>query len=457
MSVEQISVVGLGKLGAPLAACFAWKGFLTMGLDRDPCKVQAISHGVAPIYEPGLQELLHNSEKRLTGTENYEKAVMNSDVTFIVVPTPTDAEGKFTLRYVLEAGEQIGDALRKKPGYHLVVLTSTVIPGATEGELKPLLEVHSGKRCGQDFGLCYSPEFIALGSVIRDFLNPDFILIGESDPHSGEMLAALYRRVCDNDPPVARMNFVSAELTKLAVNTYVTMKISFANMLARLCERLPGADVDVVTPALGLDSRIGRKYLKGALGYGGPCFPRDNIALATLARSVGAPAALAEATDTFNRQQVEWLADLVKSCLPEQGRVGILGLAYKPNSDVVEESQGVLLAQALAHDGVAVVAYDPVATENAQRALNGLVTLTASMDECIRQVDVVVVTTPWEEFKQLTPVRLARHSPPRILIDCWRILGESQFGDGVEYLPLGIQCSALQRWSVRALGSSIFS
>jgi UDPglucose 6-dehydrogenase len=199
--------------------------------------------------------------------------------------------------------------------------------------------------------MCYNPEFIALGSVIRDFLNPDFVLIGESDERSGQVLEGIYRQVCENDPPIVRMNFINAELTKLAVNTFVTTKISFANMLARICERLPGADVDVVTRALGLDSRIGAKYLKGAVSYGGPCFPRDNLALIATARKVGAPADIAEATDRFNRWQVGWLADLVWAYLPEGGVVGILGLAYKPNTDVVEESVGLLLAGELGARG----------------------------------------------------------------------------------------------------------
>lgn len=249
--------------------------------------------GIAPIYEPGLQDLLNANQELLTGTNDYENAVMNSDVTFIVVPTPTESNGDFSLHYVLEAAKNIGDVLRKKQDYHLMVLTSTVMPGAIDKELRPYLESRSGKKCGQDLGLCYNPEFIALGTVIRDFLNPDFILIGESDSHSGEILESLYKQVCENDPPIARMCIINAELTKLAVNTYVTIKITFANMLARICERLPGADVDVVTSALGLDSRIGRKYLKGSIGYGGPCFPRDNGALKTLARSIGTSAIFA--------------------------------------------------------------------------------------------------------------------------------------------------------------------
>jgi UDPglucose 6-dehydrogenase len=289
-----------------------------------------------------------------------------------------------------------------------------------------------------DFGLCYSPEFIALGSVIRDLLNPDFVLIGESEPRSGALLERLYKNMFENSPPIARMNFINAELTKLAINTYVTTKITFANMLARMCERLPEANVDVVTSALGMDGRIGRKYLKGATGYGGPCFPRDNLALAALARQIGAPAVLAEATDHANREEVQRLADLIKRKTPHGGTVGILGLAYKPNTDVVVESPGVLVAQILAAEKIAVVAYDPAAIENARGVVDETVRFAESIESCVQQADVVLITTPWEEFGQLQPRLLERQNRPRVLIDCWRLLDEGRFSEVVDYIPLGV-------------------
>lgn len=434
----RISVVGLGKLGAPLATCLAYRGFQVIGVDVDQRKIQSVNEGLPPVYEPGLNKLLQSSRARLTATDSYEEAIRESDVTFILVATPSDSEGSFSLRYVLQACERIGDILRKKSAFHLVVMTSTVLPGATENEVKPVLEARSGKRCGEEFGLCYSPEFVALGSAIHDLLNPDFVLIGESDVRSGDMLASLYRKLCENSPSIARMNFVNAEITKLSVNTFVTTKITFANMLARICEHLPGANVDVVTSALGLDSRIGKKYLKGALGYGGPCFPRDNLALAFLGRLVGSGAALAEATDAANRQEARRLAELVKSKLPMGGIVGILGLAYKPNTDVVEESQGLLLAQSLLAEGISVSVYDPAGMKNAQKVLDSSVVFAGSAKECVRLSDVVVIATPWEEFKRLPLGSLNRQSARRVLVDCWRLLDGDTYSSVVEYVPLGI-------------------
>jgi len=432
-----LSVIGLGKLGAPMAACLAAKGFPVIGVDVDARKVDALNRAQAPVFEPGLPELLQVAKTRLKATQDIPTAVLNSEVTFVVVPTPSEPDGSFSLRYVLQACEGIADALRKKSLWHLVVITSTISPSSMDNSIRPLLEEHSGKRSGIDFGLCYNPEFIALGSVIRDFLNPDFVLIGESDERSGQVLEGIYRQVCENNPPVVRMNFINAELTKLAVNTFVTTKISFANMLARICEKLPGADVDVVTKALGLDSRIGTKYLKGAVSYGGPCFPRDNLALIATAQKVGAPADIAEATDRFNRWQVKWLADFVQEHLPEGGAVGILGLAYKPGTDVVEESVGLLLARELREQRVRVIAYDPAGVENARRMSGDGVIFVNSPQACIDLSDIVVVATPWKEFRSLPKETWERHSPPRVVIDCWRVLRGLEGCDGVIYVPLG--------------------
>lgn len=435
--IKSVSVIGLGKLGAPMAACLASKGQRVIGVDMNPRTVRLVNECRAPVFEPGLEELLRANRERLVATDDYQEAIAGSEATFIVLPTPSDEHGGFSLRYVKEACARIGEALRNKADYHLIVLTSTVLPGATINEVKPALEDHSGKRCGPDFGLCFSPEFIALGSVIRDLLCPDFILIGESDARSGDMLVGIYQNLCDNDPPVARMNFVNAELTKLAINTFVTTKISYANMLAEICERIPGADVDVVTQALGHDSRIGRKYLKGAVGYGGPCFPRDNLAFAYLTRQLGTQAILAEATDQVNRQQVPRLAQLVLSRVRRGERVGILGLSYKPKSDIVEKSQGLELAQHLLAQGIPVVLYDPVAMNNARLALGDRAPFASSAEECARLANVLVLTTPWEEFRDLSPAHLNYSNGRPTLVDCWRILDRRRFEKDADYLVLG--------------------
>jgi UDPglucose 6-dehydrogenase len=432
----NVSIIGIGKLGSPMQAVMAHKGHTVIGLDTNPRVVADINAGRAPVQEPGLQQMIEANRARISATDDIEQAVMATDMTMIIVPTPSGPDGRFSMSYVMQAAERIGGVLRRKQKWHLVVLSSTVMPGST-ATLIPALEQWTGKKCGRDFGLCYNPEFIALGSVIHDMLNPDMILIGESDERSGGILEEFYKGVCESNPRINRMNFVNAELTKLSVNTFVTTRISYANMLAQVCETLPGADVDVVTSAIGCDTRIGKKYLKGGLGYGGPCFPRDNVAFSALARANGAPALLAEATDALNRKQVPRLRELMLSRLPKGGTAGVLGLSYKPDTEVIEESQGVALAKDLLEAGARVVVYDPAAMNNARQQLSGNVTFAATATDCVRQSDVIVITTPWPEFKNLRPEDFERDNGHPVVLDCWRILPREKFEGLVDHLLLG--------------------
>lgn len=436
MDPVRVSVVGLGKLGAPLALAVAAKGHHVVGVDIDQTVVDSINQGKAPVFEPGLQDLLDEHSSRLRATTDLAEAIAATDLTFVLVATPSEPSGAFSLRYIKPVCEQLGRELAKKDDYHLVVITSTVLPGSTDGEIRPILEASAGKAAGAGFGLCYSPEFIALGSVLHDLTHPDFGLIGESDERAGSMLESFYRHMYEQDAPIARMSPVNAEIAKLAVNTFVTTKISFANMVAGVCERLPGADVDVVTEALGLDRRIGSRYLRGAVGYGGPCFPRDNLAFTHLADSLGAPSGLASATDAFNRTQVPHLLEVVRARLSPGDQVAILGVAYKPETDVVEASQGLLLAWALIEAGIEVLVYDPAAGRNAEKAL-GPERVRNSAQDAMKEARVVVLTTPWPEFT-LLDFGSTQSDGKKIVVDCWRMLERSCLGDSVEYVAIGV-------------------
>jgi UDPglucose 6-dehydrogenase len=433
----KIAVVGLGKLGAPLAAVLATKGNDVLGIDVNPEAVRLMREGRAPVQEPRLQALMDISRDRLDATTDLGAAA-DRDVTIVLVPTPSDERGGFTNAYVAAAIEGVGCGLAGRTEYHVVVVGSTVMPGACDSEIRATLERTSGRRVGDTLGLCYSPEFIALGNVVRDLLRPDMILIGESDTRAGDVVEPLYRGMCENDPPLRRLTLVNAELTKIAVNTFVTMKISYANALADICERLPGADVDAVTDALGLDSRIGGKYLRGAIGYGGPCFPRDNKAFAVLARDLGAEPLLAEATDAINVAQTERLARIVRSRLTAGSVVGILGLAYKPDTAVLDESPGVALARMLVEQtGHDITIYDPLATEAAVRALNGVAHGSGSVDELLARSDVVVIATPWPEFADLPLDSLDRDGERLVVVDCWGLLSDERYEHAVDIVRLG--------------------
>lgn len=433
----KISVIGLGKLGSPLAAVLASKGHQVIGVDLNAEFVKKINEGIAPVSEPCLQELITNHRSKLTATLFYEEAVLSSDVTFVIVPTPSEKNGLFTNKYLLNALEQIGQALTKKRSYHLIVITSTVTPGSTHGEIKDALEAASKRSVGSDLGLCYNPEFIALGSVVRNMLYPDMILIGEFDKKAGDILEEIHRSCCESNVPIRRMNLVNAEVTKISINTFVTTKISYANMLSDICERLPGSDVDVVTDAIGLDTRIGSKYLKPAVAFGGPCFPRDNIALAALARKIGARADLAEATQQINNYQNDRLLHQIEQLDPEQ-KIGILGLAYKPGTYVVEESQGIRLANLLATKRRAVSVFDPMAMEEAKKTLSHSIKIATSVSECLEQSDLLVILIPWPEFaKEITPAILEKSGSKKTIIDCWRLLSRAEYSKVCDLVYLG--------------------
>jgi UDPglucose 6-dehydrogenase len=436
MDDPVVSIVGLGKLGSPMMACLASRGCRVVGVDTNETYLRLLRDGRSPVNEPDVEDLLRAHRGRISVTNDHQAAVMMSQITFVVVATPSQEDGTFSLRYVQAACEKIGEALRGKREFHVIVITSTVLPEDTETTVRRTLEAASGKTCGTDFGLCYNPEFIALGSAVHDMLHPDFVLIGESDQRSGGILEALHRKIVGGHVPVVRTSFVNAELAKISVNTFVTTKISYANMLAEVCERIPGCDVDVVTSAIGLDTRIGSKYLRGRLGYGGPCFPRDNLAFAAMARQRGTAASLAEVTDAVNRRQVIRLAERVRNLVSSGGRLGILGLTYKPRTDVVEESQGMHLAKAAVAAGIPVIVYDPLGMPNAREVLGGAVGYASSAEECVQKSQVVVIATPWDEFKRLDPLDFA-HNPRRALIDCWRILAADEFRGVVDYMTIG--------------------
>jgi UDPglucose 6-dehydrogenase len=431
----RVAVIGLGKLGAPLAAVLASKGNEVLGVDVNARAVELLNEGRAPVGEPGLQALVSASRERLNGTTDVAAAA-GAELSILLVPTPSDDRGAFSNEYLLTALDGLGRGLAASDDYHVVVVGSTVMPGSCYSEIRSALERASTRRVGETLGLCYSPEFIALGNVIRDLLEPDMVLIGESDTRAGDVLEELYADVCENDPPFRRMSLVNAELTKIAVNTYVTMKISYANTLADVCERLPGADVDAVTEALGLDSRIGRKYLRGAIAYGGPCFPRDNKAFGVFARDHGAEPLLAEATDLINSAQIDRLARIVQSRLNVGDAVGILGLAYKPDTGVIDESPGVALARLLGEAGYEVHVYDPVAMDAALGVLGGLARGSTSAADVLTRSAVTVITTPWPEFAELPIHAIQREGRP-VVIDCWRLLPNEGYEDAVEIVHLG--------------------
>jgi UDPglucose 6-dehydrogenase len=428
--MNRLSVIGLGKLGAPLLAVFAGAGFDVMGVDVNQAAVDAINAGRSPVREPGVDELLTAHFGRYKATTDTRAAVLATDATFVIVPTPSGPDGGFTLDYLEPVCWEIGRALREKAGYHLVAIVSTVMPGQT-AQLCAVLEHTSGKRNGQGFGLCYSPEFIALGSVVHDLQQPDYVLMGAQDSQGQYELYDIYRRVVGRGVEIIVTNWVNAEIAKMAQNAFITMKITFANHLGTLCGAIPGANVDDVTRALGHDRRIGPHYLRAGTAYGGPCFPRDNKALSTAAERAGVGFPLATHVDFLNAGRTERLAEIVQEA--GKGTVGILGMAYKPDTPVCEESAGLRLSERLLGLGRDIIVYDPLALDEARAVLGDRVTYAESAAACVERADIVVFMHPDLDLIGAVPNSLWR---TKTVIDPWRLLAFHGPRDG--YYPLGI-------------------
>jgi UDPglucose 6-dehydrogenase len=438
---EKISVFGLGKLGCTMLACFAHKGWEVVGMDINEEFVNIINDGKSPIYEPGVDELIKNNKSKISATTNVTEAIEKTDISFVIVPTPSTDMGYFSIKAVEAVVTEIGKALQTINRYHTVVITSTVLPGDMDVIVK-LLEKTSGKKVIDDFGVCYNPDFIALGSVVRNFLNPDMILIGESDEKAGEKLHNIHKKLVDNSPNIHRMNFHNAELTKIALNSYCTLKITFANVLAEICENMPGGDVDAVTNALGDDTRIGHKYLKGGLSYGGPCFPRDNRAFAYSAKKFGVTNILATKTDEINDyNRNDRIPKKLLKVLKDKGakEISVLGLTYKNDTTLVEESAAINIVKKLAKENVIVKVFDPAGMPAAKKELkefSNIIFCNTAL-ECIENTSVCFVATPWQEFKELTETDFVSKMKEPTIFDAWNLYSFVDNEEKIHYLRIG--------------------
>jgi UDPglucose 6-dehydrogenase len=414
--LKRLSVCGLGKLGACIAATLAERGFEVIGVDIDPEKVRRVNAGLPPVEETHLAETMAAAKGRLRATTDAAETA-GTDATFFIPPSPSLPDGSFSNEFLLRAMQPVARAVADagKKG-HIFVCSSTTTPGAGDGAIIPMLEKETGWECGRDFGFCYNPEFIALGNVVRGLLEPDLVLIGESDPASGAALEEMYRKYVRNQARIARMSVISAELTKISVNSFITMKISFTNQLRLIAERFPKAEIHTILEAIGSDSRINSKYLKAGTSFGGPCFPRDNRLLAYAARQAGVKAPLAEATDAVNESTKEdLLAQVLEKIAPGE-TVAVLGMAYKPDTYIVEESAGLFLAQNLKRHGHHVIVHDFLANPENSPALHEFEVIKDVADlEKHKDLKLAIICCPWPQYREV------KLSPRTALVTPWKI------------------------------------
>jgi UDPglucose 6-dehydrogenase len=409
----EIAVIGLGKLGLPLAALFAHSGHTVHGFDHSQALRESLTSGTFESNEPGLMQMLNQAKRQLIISDSILDAVANSDAVFVIVPTPSMESGHFTNEYVLDAIKAMGPALLKNRKKIAIDIVSTVMPGSCDGPIKEEIEKSVGEEIGERIGLCYNPEFIALGSVIKDMQQPDMHLLGESHKWAGDVIQEILTSAVIQEVPCQRMSLKEAELVKIAINNFVTMKISYANSLYQAAENLGDINIDVVTGAIGLDSRIGHKYLKGAAPYGGPCFPRDTRALSALYNDLNISNALPMATEHVNNSHVEFIKECIAKSIGSAKRVGVVGISYKPGTPVIEESPGVAIVNALLSQGFEVMTWD----DEGAKAQDQLSTSLESLELLIQNSDFIIVTRPFDHAEKI--LQKISHSGKNWL-DLWR-------------------------------------
>lgn len=433
---DKVSVVGLGKLGLGLALCFAEGGVETIGVDVDENLVNKLDNGESPVVEPGYQESIDGLGDKFRATTSHAEAIEKTGITFILVATPSTGDGRFSNRYVKSALKSLAEAFGKSgKTKHLFVISSTVVPGSTDKTFIPIIEQYSGKRYRKDFEVCFDPDFVALGTVLKDFQNPDLVIIGASSSEAGERVAGLHKKVCVNDPPVYQMSLISAEVAKVSLNAYITMKISFANSVANLCEKIPGTDVDAITNAIGADKRISQYYLRGGLAFGGTCFPRDTKAFMTISKHYGLDPILMSSVEDVNNLQNKHLASVVRKELNREKKLSVLGLAFKDKTPVIEASPAISLIQDLVMDDVDVTAFDPLAMESVRTIFGDEVMYASSIEECLKSAPVCVVSLTSKAYVEA--IENLEVENPLTIIDCWRQLDPSKLHKNIRVIALG--------------------
>ena len=433
---NAVSVVGLGKLGLGLALSMASGGIETLGVDVNEQVVASINEGKSPLVEPLYQELIDELGENFRATQSHREAIEQTDTTFILVATPSIGDGRFSNRYIKSALKSLSEHLKNSDkAHHTFVISSTVVPGSTEKTFIPIVEQYSGRSLNDGFNIAFDPDFVALGNVVKDFQNPDLVIIGESDRQAGDRVEAIHKQMCKNDPPIYRMSLISGEVAKVSLNAYITMKISFANSVANLCEKIPGADVDAITGALGADKRISPYYFRGGLAFGGTCFPRDTKAFATICNQHGVSPVLIEAVEQVNVDQNKHLTDIISSHLREDKKVSFLGVAFKDKTPVIEESPAIVAIQELVIEDVDITIYDPLAMDSARTVFDDEISYAASIEDCLKSSPVCVLSLMSKQY-----VKAIEDFKPEneiVVIDCWRQLDGTRLDKNIKVIALG--------------------
>jgi len=431
----RVAMIGTGYVGLVSGACFSDFGHHVTCIDKDAAKIDALKQGKIPIFEPGLEELVEDNAKagRLTFSTDIGPAVAAADAVFIAVGTPSRrGDGYADLSYVFAAAEEIAAAL---DGYTVIVTKSTVPVGTS----RKVEEIIRRVRPAADFEMASNPEFLREGSAITDFKRPDRVVVGTDAERARETLRGLYRPLFLNETPILFTARETAEVIKYAANAFLATKITFINEMADLCEKV-GADVQDVSRGIGLDGRIGRKFLHAGPGYGGSCFPKDTLALVRTADEAGAPTQIVEAVVRVNDARKKRMAKrVVAACGGSvKGKtIAILGLTFKPNTDDMRDAPSVDIAGALTAAGARIRAFDPEGMAEAKKQLPDVTYCTGEY-QAIEGADAVVIVTEWDEFRALDLDRFKALTKAPVLVDLRNIYNPREMAAaGIAYYSVG--------------------
>jgi len=434
----RVTMIGTGYVGLVSGACFADFGHTVVCVDKDPSKIERLNRGEIPIFEPGLDQLVADNVKagRLSFAVDGSQAIRDAEIVFIAVGTPTRrGDGHADLSYVYAAAEEIAGLIQD----FTVIVTKSTVPVGTGDEVEAIM-----RRANPDaqFAVVSNPEFLREGAAIEDFKRPDRVVIGVEDPRAREVMAELYRPLSLNEFPVVYTSRRTSELIKYAGNGFLAMKITFINEIADLCEKV-GADVQQVAKGIGLDGRIGSKFLNPGPGYGGSCFPKDTIALVRTAQQYGAPVRLIETTVEVNDARKLAMAEKIRTAMVGPGgaiadkTVAVLGLTFKPNTDDMRDSPSLSIIPALQAMGARVTAFDPEGMKEAGHLLQDVAFATGPY-EAATGADAVVILTEWDQFRALDLARLKGLMTRPLMIDLRNVYRTQEVrADGFEYVGVG--------------------
>ncbi|RKZ32559.1 UDP-glucose 6-dehydrogenase [bacterium] len=439
----KIGIIGTGYVGLVAGVCFAMK-YPVVCVDVDSEKVDAINDGIAPFYEPKLDELLQkvSASGNISATTDIEQAVRECDYIFISVGTPSMHSGEIDLRYVKAVARDIGKSLRNMDKYIVIIQRSTVVPTTTRDMVGKIIAENSGKTTGEHFGIAFVPEFLREGNAVDDFLEPDRIIIGTEDKKVEELLHKLYADFYSQFPEdkIISMSIESAELVKYASNSFLAGKISFANEIASLAELIPGVDIVDVMAGVGMDHRISEKYFGAGAGFGGSCFPKDIKALIHFARTKAFEPIILEAILERNNRQAMHIVDLIEDIVSSihTARITILGLSFKPGTSDMRDAPSLKIISELIERGAGeIVGYDPKANDEARQILGNRIKYADNVQDALRGANIAVVLTEWDEFRKLTPAEFKKCMAESVLVDARRIYNYDEFSSQLKFYAVG--------------------